>query len=82
MVRSGGFEYIFYSLKDIAVQQCLVKMGDVFGGGFVIFRFQSPATTMVDWFACTSEKFMFFDFHDYSPMISLDSEAEGFIVDG
>lgn len=82
MIGGIGFEKIFDSLKDIVAQECLVQLTDVFGGGFAIFRFQSPATTMVNRCACVLEKVSFFDFHDHPAMIALNSKAERFIVNG
>ena len=82
MIRGTVFEKIFDSLEDIVAQECRVQLIDVFGGGFAVFRFQSPATTMVNWCACVSEKVSFFDFHYHPAMVTLDSEVEGFIVNG
>ena len=82
MIGDVGFEKVGDSLEDIVAQECRMQLIDVFRGGCVIFRFQSPATTMVNWCACVSEKVRFFDFHDHPAMITLDSEVEGFIANG
>ena len=82
MIGGIGFEKIFDSLEDIVAQKRRMQLIDAFGGGFAVFRFQSPATTMVNWCACVSENVRFFDFHDHPAMVTLDSEVEGFVVNG
>ena len=49
MIGDVGFEKVGDSLEDIVAQECRMQLIDVFRGGCVIFRFQSPATTMVNW---------------------------------
>ena len=82
MIGDVGFEWIFDSLEDIVPRECFVQLIDAFGGGFAVFGFQSPAAAMVDRFACISEKVIFFDFHDHTSVITLNSETEGFTENG